>query len=392
MKLLHDTKIKYVVVPCGRRFGKTELGLNVMVYYGLNWDAMSILYMTPRGDQRNTAFNEFVSRFGDAPFIFNVNRSESFVTFRNKSRIYFKLGSFPSVESIRGKKFDVLVLDEFAMYNKDVFESILEPTLATQKDFKVLFLSTPRGKGQFYTYYKRGLDTAYPKWASYRASSDKNPLVSKEFLEDVKKSIPEKIYKQEYEAEFIDDSGALFENIDSCTSSKKFEFVQTEKYFAGIDLGFTNDFCVVNVLDSRGNVVDWDRFNQVSLTDASKRIFEFLKKWGNPITLVENNQYQGVSEMIRNLGYKKLYDFNTNSKTKKEIIEDLIVAFQEKTISIPNNELYRLELLEFGYHFNPKTRNVSYMGLGEHDDIVMSLAIAWHCYKKHSKKIAIGFI
>lgn len=392
LKLIHDPKNRYIVIPCGRRFGKTELALNVMTYYALKFKNMQILYLTPTGDQRSNALSDYVVKFGDAPFIQRINRYENIVSFYTNSKIYFKLGSFPSVESIRGRKFDILVLDEFAMYNKDVFETILQPTLATQKNFKCIFLSTPRGQGQFYEFYKRGLDPSYENWVSYRASSDKNPLVQKDFLEDVRRTIPEKIYRQEYEAEFIADSGALFENVDLCSTAQTYSYSKNTKYFAGVDLGFQHDFCVVNIMDEHGNVVDWDRFNQVTLGDAAKRIFNFLKKWGEPITYIENNQYQGVFEMIQKLGYSKLHGFNTNTQTKKEIIEGLIDSFQQKTIRVPANEIYKLELLEFGYVYNPKTRNVSYKGLGEHDDIVMSLAITNWVRKKYTKGFVYGFL
>ena len=70
-----------------------------------------------------------------------------------------------------------------------------------------------------------------------------------------------------------------------------------------------------------------------------------------------------------------------NSKKASEIIEDLILAFQDMKIMIPCEKLFpelKEELSDFSFTYNKKTRHISYAARTGHDDTVMSLAIAWY--------------
>lgn len=392
INIIKHPQTQYVVMPCGRRWGKTELALNLMVETACSKMNQKILYCTYKGDQRDTVMSDFIEKFGDSPLIKTISRSHFKITFNvTGSVIYFRLGSLPAAEGLRGKKFDLMILDEFALYNKDVWEVIIQPTLATQKQFKCIFMSTTRGRGTFYKLFQFGLDPMRPNWVSYTASSGDNPFVDPNWLIDTKSQISENVYKQEYDAEFIDDIGNLFENIEGSRSDVVHKYNSNKKYYAGIDLGFKEDYCVINIIDESGNVVYYERFNQIPIFDASKKFTDVLRQWNWPVAFIENNQYQGVFEKMKELQCRNIYEFNTNTKSKKEIIEGLITVFEEGTISIPNDDYYCSELYNFGYKYNPRTRNISYEALEGHDDITMSLAIAFNAKKTKSGKMSISF-
>lgn len=230
------------------------------------------------------------------------------------------------------------------------------------------------GMGQFHDLYLRGLDPNQKYWVSYTAPSGDNPYVNKEFIEDVKLQIPDKIFRQEYLAEFIDDVGSLFENIQECIKKPR----QSKKYFGGIDVGFKNDYTVLTIINEFGELVEYLRFNDCSMTEGAKKINTLLKKYNYPFTYLENNQYQGLYELLELEGAYNIEEFNTNTKTKKEIIENLIILFQNKEIGLIDDEYLLSEFKNFGYEYNPKTRNIQYRALGDdaHDDIVMSMALA----------------
>ena len=79
--------------------------------------------------------------------------------------------------------------------------------------------------------------------------------------------------------------------------------------------------------------------------------------------------------------------FTTTVKTKPEIIEDLILSFQEKTISIPDNDWLKMELESYTFNYSKVTRKVTYSApTGLHDDGVMSLAICNHSFNKNKTK------
>jgi hypothetical protein len=75
--------------------------------------------------------------------------------------------------------------------------------------------------------------------------------------------------------------------------------------------------------------------------------------------------------------------FTTSAKTKPIIIKNLIKLFDDKTITIPDNQELIKELYDFRSKRNPITGNLQFSNTdGKHDDMVMSLAIAAYCAKE----------
>lgn len=385
IKAYNDPTINFIVVVCGRRAGKSFTNMNLAVKYALEHDNAKVLIVMPSSDQRSTIWSEFQELFAKAPFINKVDNSKYNVYIGNNSMIRFRLGSMPHAKSLKGNKFDFLIIDEASLMSPIVWEEYLSFTLATtpMDRLKVIFSTTPRGNDYIYKLYNLGLDPNYPTYTSIHAPSTSNPMVTQEFINDLRNTLPEKLFKQEVEAEFIGNSGSLFENIGLCVHP----LPRTKDYYAGIDLGFQNDSTVVIIMDSNSNVVDYIRFNGVDMKTGAEKIAAILKKWDYPHALIELNTYQGIIEMLRDLEVENVRSFMTTSKSKKEIIEDLLVVFQNKEICIPNDDYFLSEFYSFGYVYNAKTRFMHYQALGSnHDDIVMATAI---CY--HAKKILGNF-
>ena len=69
------------------------------------------------------------------------------------------------------------------------------------------------------------------------------------------------------------------------------------------------------------------------------------------------------------------------SCAKNEIINQLIAAFSTRDIRVLNNEDLKSELNGYIFEYS-KTGRLKFRGVG-HDDMVMSLAIAWDVYIKN---------
>jgi phage terminase large subunit-like protein len=59
--------------------------------------------------------------------------------------------------------------------------------------------------------YERGQDRNYPDWASWQMPSSTNPYLSPAELEMARAELPERVYRQEYEASFVDDASIIFD-------------------------------------------------------------------------------------------------------------------------------------------------------------------------------------
>jgi len=72
--------------------------------------------------------------------------------------------------------------------------------------------------------------------------------------------------------------------------------------------------------------------------------------------------------------------FQTTSKSKPEIIKNLIKLFEDHKIKIPEYDVLVKELYDYKSKRNPITGNLQFSNTdGKHDDCVMSLAITAYC-------------
>ena len=198
--------------------------------------------------------------------------------------------------------------------------------------------------------------------------------------------MPEHVFKQEYLAEFLEDGSAVFKNIKECITTAS----ATEICYAGIDLGRANDYTVLTILNESGQVFYCERWRHMEWSTIISNLVAVLNKY-RPRCYVEINGTQdAIFEQIRNaINFNKnqVQGFITSAKSKQSIIEDLIVAFENREIGIPNNQDLMDEFSFFSYEYNLKTRQIHYSApQGLHDDMVMSLAIAWRARKEMKTK------
>lgn len=369
----------YVVVAAGRRWGKTELSVNWLVFRSLSEPRHFALYMTPHSDQRRLVFEKFARDYGEAPFMRRLDRSSMTAELANSSVVSFKLASVPACEAVRGGEYDTVICDEFAFWRDDVFESIVQPTMASRRRPSCLVVSTPKGRGLFHRLYERGRSDEAPAWASYRAKSSDNPLVSQEFLDEVRATVPKDVYEQEYEARFVDDASAVFRGADVAAAAARVR-ERKGRLFGGVDVGLKGDRTVLTVLDETGALVASVGFSGGELFDAAARVAKVARPLKLERLVVETNTYQGMAEELRRLGLHTVEGEFTTPQRKRLLVDELSLALESGQLALgghPESGQYESELSTFEYVYDRSTRNISYGAPpGAHDDYVMSLAFA----------------
>jgi hypothetical protein len=260
------------------------------------------------------------------------------------------------------------------MRSETWFEAV-RPTLAVRGK-KVLFLSTPKGRNWFYDIFELGRSSDNENYKSYQGTSMDTPFISEEEIDDAKKTLPPSIYKQEYMAEFIDDGGEVFSDINRNTFDRY--PVPSGTMYCGIDIGRINDFTVATIMDSSGNVIDIYRNNKLQWAELVDDLLAFIRKY-NAVTLIEVNSTGDVVFEQLNAKYNNIEPFVTTNKTKQEVIEGLVLDFNNQAIKVPSKQLFEPLVNELGYftfEYNPKTRSIKYgHPSGLHDDTVISLAL-----------------
>ena len=366
---------KYFVVSIGRQFGKTLLGENQALKWAVenNW---KIGWISPTYKQCKKVFKEIVRAMGKNPFITSANHSDLVLNFTTGSTMLFY--SAEAYDSIRGETFDALVGDEVAFWKPEAWNEVLKATVLV-KGKKVLLLSTPKGKNQFYTLFNQSINN--DNYHSFYGTSFDNPFIERSEIEDARRMLPDHIFRQEYLAEFLDDASSVFRNIKECIEIGE----ETRTLFAGVDLGRADDYTVLTIADQNNIEVYCERWRHLEWSTIINNVVTQLNKY-KPNVLIESNGAQdAIYEQIRDkvtYNKSKVKPFVTTSKSKQAIVENLIVAFENKEIGILGKDWQVSELETFTYEYNLKTRTIKYSApSGLHDDYVMSRAICNEAHK-----------
>jgi hypothetical protein len=100
----------------------------------------------------------------------------------------------------------LLLVDEASRVSDDLYLAI-RPMLAVSGG-TLWLMSTPFGKrGFFYETWARG----GKEWEKVRVPADDCPRISRSFLEEERKTMGERWYRQEYECEFEDSVTQVFD-------------------------------------------------------------------------------------------------------------------------------------------------------------------------------------
>jgi phage FluMu gp28-like protein len=147
-------------------------------------------------------------------------------------------------------------------------------------------------------------------------------------------------------------------------------------------------------MNSNKQVVYIYRINQVDYTQQVKLIANKLNEWKPTVTISEENNIGTVVNELLKKEYKgNIKTVNLDNTLKKEIIEDLCVAFEQNLIGIPDDEVLIRELQAFTCSYNPNTQTVKYSApSGLHDDCVISLAYAYHAVKINAGNFRMAII
>jgi hypothetical protein len=188
--------------------------------------------------------------------------------------------------------------------------------------------------------------------------------------------MPELAYRQEILAEFLDDVGSVFRNIKGCVNGSLEEPIAGKRYVAGCDLAKHEDFTVICVLDDHGHLVYFDRFSQLDWVFQSKRIVDICRRYNNARLLLDSTGVgDPIYDNLRRSGLS-VEGYKFTNASKKDLIENLSIAIENKAITYPDIPVLLSELGLFGYKISPAGVTTYNAPDGYHDDCVIALALA----------------
>lgn len=380
----NDRTTFFVNVCAGRQSGKTALGQQQALYWALEGSGNKEIYwVSPTAAQAAKVYKQILKLIGATPIIKSNKGSQgdTEIIFENDSIIKFR--SSAQEDSLRGETIDYLIIDEAAFIKETVFQEILMPMLNVRGK-KILIISTPKGRNWFYHIYNKGIANGF-KYKSFKFTSADNPYSNQDIIQSAKESIPKVLFEQEYLAEFVDDA-AIFENIIelACLKLQK-DPLPGENYYVGVDIALKNDYNVVTIFNKNDELVFYDRVNNITSPLLKERLIKIFDKWKpKQIYIEENNQGLPIIQDLQDIhNIQNIQGFSTTSKSKPEIINQLINAFASRKIKFIDDEIIKTELGLFTMTINSNGKPTFSAPHGFNDDIVMSMAIGWECLQKN---------
>ncbi len=373
-KTILNSRARFRVVACGRRFGKTETGKILLLERALI--GQTCWWLAPTYAMASQVWRDLKTLLKPAPWL-AISETERRIDLRGGGVIAIR--STHQADLLRGAGLDFAVLDEAAFMEPGVWPQVVRPMLADRRG-GALFLSTPYGRNWFWELFKLGIDPEEPEWQAFHYTTADNPLIATAELDAVRRVTSKRVFREEYLAHFIADAGQVFRGISAAASAPANPQPKAGAvYIGGVDWGREDDYtCIVIIEADSGHMVALDRFNQVGWSLQRGRLRALCQRWRPAVIWAEANSIGAVNiEALQGDGLP-VRSFVTTGPSKARLIEGLALALERREIALLPDPVLLGELASYtlerlpggGYRYSAPP--------GTHDDTVIATALAWH--------------
>lgn len=406
-----------IIVPCGTKFGKTlscdgALAAAMPIFPKTDWRWVAPFYSQAEigyNNLRNILPRNFVRARKTAMTISipSIEATSRFVHAQN-------------AEQLEGHQIHGYIIDEAAKIKEEVYYSARTTVTRTRSDGfgKMIIPSTPLGKGWFYRKAMEAknemelaaLNNRKPRMICLTAPTSANPFISPSVIADAKKRLPDRLFRQFYLAEFLDES-ATFTNIDRCLFGDCFSMpvnrvsqwldtaARTKSVVIGADWarGSTEKadntcFIAIDPFGDRPRVCGIMKLRGLNYTQQIAYLCKFAKNFSE--TLKVNHDKTGVGIAIDD--QLKLTDLvfqgiTFTLQSKAEMVTSLITATEQTKLEIPNCQDLKNELNTYEMDVTDNGFMRFAAAAGCHDDMVCALLLAYEATRSY-RESDLGFV
>jgi hypothetical protein len=252
-----------------------------------------------------------------------------------------------------------------------IWRENLIPALLDRRG-RAILAGTPKGRGDFWRIHQSAIED--PRWATIRRSTSDNPRLDPADIALLRSAMTERAARQELDAEFLDDGGAVFRNVRSCVG----EIARSgEAAIIGVDWGRYEDATVFAALDPQTRcVVDVERLVDVDFAAQRRALVAFWKRNGGGAVIAEANSIGAPNiEELQRAGLP-VQAFTTTVASKTLLVDTLALALEQRTIVLPELDWLLNELEMYSVEIGASGRMRYSAPEGCHDDGVIALALA----------------
>ena len=392
------------VLSAGRRWRKTTLAVAHALRPHVIAGA-SVVWGAPVFNQVNIAWEE---AWRAASSVCDFNRTRMTMVYpRTGGSIVFR--SLEKPENAVGLTADFIVIDEAGGVQQLAWYESLRPMLMDTGG-GALLIGTPKGRNWFWREYIAAqsrqdsmawqiptLGCRIEEGKLYREPHPyENPHIDFAEIQIMFDTMPESTFRQEVLAEFLENEGAVFRNLQACLNAP--EFVTPAQHrghriVAGVDWAKQADWTCISVLCvDCAQELALDRFNQIDYEFQRGRLEALVKKWNVVhIEAEENAMGTPIIEALQRAGLP-VVPFYTSFQSKLQLIENLSLGFEKEECQWLDIPVATLELEAYERTVTRTGRSQYSAPEGVHDDTVIARALAFRAAFSHVEYSKPGIV
>lgn len=204
------SRARFKIVRAGRRSGKTELEKEDMSFTSIDENDSPIFYIAPTQTQARAIIWEALKSRLAGIAKFNESRLEIKVPTRDRGFSTITVAGWENRENFRGKKAKKIYFDEVDTM-RDFFigwQEIFRPALVDYNG-DAMFCGTPKKENPNLRRLEKMAETD-PDFEAFHFPTSANPHISRQEIAKAKQELDYDTYRQEFEAEYVDNAGSLF--------------------------------------------------------------------------------------------------------------------------------------------------------------------------------------
>ena len=390
LKVLNDHH-RFITCFANRRFGKSALGVLkiIMKVSRVSPEPEALIWwVAPTFQQGRRPFRLLARSLQQAGLLApnSVHRSEMAIDTITGWRIEFKSGDRP--DNLLGAGLYLVVIDEHGTLQDELWYECIRPMLSDTNGEELGIGSARGARGWAYQNMLRGRDPEQVQYSSYVFDYRDAEFIPPEEVEEARRTMPDRAFRQEYLTEFLTDGGAVFEKI----RERRLKPIVGEAEGIGVDWAKKVNFTVFTATGAKsGCTRAMKRFHHVPYprqVDMLVAFCEERRKAGAQNLKIIHDQ-TGVGEALDDLLIARrselpLFEgFIFTEHSRRELLEESITAFESEQLGWPE-EVQQASAIAtaideheaFTVEYTPGGRAQYKAPDGMHDDTVMSVALS----------------
>jgi hypothetical protein len=387
-RIVREQARRFNWLAAGRRWRKTTMLMTIAAEAAIA--QRQIIWGAPTFDQVRVAWNETRHAAGG---VVDFKQSTMTATFPTGGVIIFR--SLDDPDNARGHTADGVVIDEGSDVKELAWYEVLRPMLIDTNGWAWVG-GTPKGRNWFWRESTAALDRPDSiAWQIPTLGCEivegglirkphplENPFIPFAEVRHIYDTTPERTFRQEILAEFLQGEGAVFRNITACLNARQTSPADHNhhKLVAGLDWAKMTDYTATSIVCATcKQEVAKDRFNRIDFHFQRERLAALYRTWRVTYIAGEANSIGEPNiEELQRAGLP-IEGFQTTTVSKPPLIESLALAFEKEECQWQNDPVWTGELEAYEMKTSSTTGRPTYSAPeGLHDDTVMARALAWY--------------